>query len=83
MRPIFMHLMSSDSGLATLTKRLEAADFLVAPSHRAVGGIHVRVRTETGDEAEVERIVAEVAPGTRRGTSGAPTMDIKGYREGR
>lgn len=83
MRQMFMHLIASDSQLSRLTKRLEAAAFLVIPSRRASGGIHVRVRTETGDEAEVERIVAEVAPETKRGPGGAPTTDIKGYRQGR
>jgi hypothetical protein len=83
MRQIFLYLIPIDSQLQKLTKRLEAVGFQVAPSQRAVGGVLVRVRTDTGDEGLVERIIAEVAPDTRRGPSGAPTTEVKGYREGR
>jgi hypothetical protein len=76
----FMHLVAKANG-SELERRLTAAGFHVAPSGRRVGGIHVRYRTDTNDEAEIERIVAAVAPGTNRGPDGAPTMTIDGYRE--
>lgn len=76
----FMHLIAGPNE-PELARRLTAAGFRAAQSGRLAGGIHVRYRTESGDEAEIERIVAAVAPGTRRGPDGAPTMSIDGYRE--
>lgn len=76
----FLHIMSSDG--AALTRKLQAAGFRVTPSQRMSGGIHVRVREDTDDRAEVERIVEEVTPGATYGPEGAPTMNIADYRQG-
>ena len=75
-----MHLVANDNE-SELGRRLTAAGFHVAPSGRLAGGIHVRYRTDTNDEAEIEQIVASVSPGAHRGPDGAPTMHIQGYRE--
>jgi hypothetical protein len=76
----FMHLMPGPKE-SELAQRLTAAGLHAAPSGRLAGGIHVRYRTATNDEAEIERIVAAVAPGTSRGPGGAPTVFIEGYRD--
>ncbi|WP_406025979.1 hypothetical protein OH802_05845 [Nocardioides sp. NBC_00850] len=68
---------------ATLTASLTAAGFKVTNSPRMVPSIQVRVREGTGDEAEVNRLVALHAPNAEVMPPGAPVMHIEGYREGR
>lgn len=78
-----LHVMPAQTLEATLRRRLEGAGFRTTPSGRMSGGIHVRVRENTGDEAEVRRIVDEVAPGAEYGPAGSPTHDVVDYRKGK
>jgi hypothetical protein len=77
----FMHIMAGDAE-ATLAAELTSAGFKVAPSGRMSGGIHVRVRVGTADEATVQRITDRVAPSATFGPSGSPTTHLEGYRSG-
>lgn len=70
---MLLHLMAPDEQLVGLTNRLEPLGVQVRPSARMSGGVHVRVREGTDDEAEVQAIVDAVAPNARRGPSGTPT----------
>lgn len=79
----FMHYYGDDNGMAEFMRRLEAAGYRVGPANRDVGGVHIRIREGTGDEADVAQIAAEVAPDLVRGPDGSPTVTLVGYREGR
>lgn len=83
MKQTFLYLMGPDDQISALSRRLKAEEFSVGPSGRMTGGVHVRIREETGDEDLVMRIAGEVAPNVRRGPGGSPSMSIDGYREGR
>ena len=76
-----LHLMAPPDQERELTTRLRSSGFQVSASGRLAGGIHVRVRAGSTDEAEVDRIAAEVAPDARRGPAATPTHDLAGYRE--
>lgn len=63
--------------------RLSAAKFVTADARRLVPhSLHIRIRTGTGDQAEVERVLAEFAPNAEKLPGGSPTVGIVGYREG-
>lgn len=79
----FLHIMAPDDQLKALERRLVAAGFKVAPSKRMAGGLDVRIREQSVDQDEVEALAREVAPDVRWGPSGAPVVDLRGYREGR
>lgn len=76
-----LYLMAPDNQLQALASRLKTQGFSVRPGNRTAVGIQVRVREDTGDEAEVEQIAASVAPDMQRGPSAAPAQIIPGYRE--
>lgn len=80
-RQAFMHVMAPDKQLARLHRRLARRGFRVGPSHRAAGGVHVRVRAGTTDEQIVRDLVAKAAPDGRFGPPGAPTVHLDGYRD--
>ncbi len=78
----FLYLYGGDEQLSVLTKKLEAKGFAVSPAKRMTGGIHVRVRENTEDEATVETLRASLAPDVRQGPGAAPSMSLKDYRAG-
>jgi Tfp pilus assembly protein PilF len=66
-----------------VTARLQAEKFATYDARRAVSySLNIRIRTQTGDQAEVERIITELAPNADRLPSGSPTVGVVGYREG-
>lgn len=67
---------------AALTRAAELAGYKVSDAQRMVPGIMIRVRVGTRDEAEVERLVAENAPGAKPLPGGTPASSIVGYRDG-
>lgn len=78
-----MHIMGPADQLAALTSRLESTGFRVHESRRMPGGIEVRYREGTGDEADVLAAMAAAAPDAKRGpVDGAPSRHFPGYREG-
>lgn len=78
-----LYIVGAGAAEPALRRRLAAEGFDAKPSGRLAGGIHVRIRVGTDDEATVDRIVSEVAPDAARGPSGTPIYDFEGYREGR
>jgi hypothetical protein len=77
----FVHIMAGENE-SILVAALTSAGFKVGPSGRLSGGVHVRVRTGTQDEATVEATAARVAPDAIFGPSGSPTTHLEGYRDG-
>jgi hypothetical protein len=76
-----MHVMAGDNE-SQLAAALVGAGFQVAPARRLVGGIHVRVRTDTTDEETVSEIIERVAPSATLGPSGSlSTTHRDGYRD--
>ena len=63
---------------------LVADGFAVTVGQRAGSPVLVvRVRRESDDKARVEKLVRRLAPEASNAPESAPTMHLKGYREGR
>ena len=77
----FLHIMAGKAD-AELSAALVKVRFKVATSDRMLGGLDVRVRRDTNDEAAVMAIVSRIAPDAVRGPNGTPAMNLRDYRSG-
>lgn len=65
-----------------VASRLRAAQFAVSDAKRMGPALNIRIRRETADQSEVERILSEIAPKAEAIPGGTPTVNLVGYREG-
>jgi hypothetical protein len=66
-----------------VTRELTSRGYDVTNAQRMVPSIQIRVRESTGDKAEVEQVVASLAPDAKLMPEGVPSMNLRGYRDGR
>lgn len=78
----FMTYAVDDAALPALVTALESAGYEVTrPTVRALN-LKVRIRENTGDEAEVKALVDRHAPNATAGPPTTLTRILVGYRDG-
>ena len=91
------HLVSSDmaqtflvygltdaSHAKVITETLTSRGYSVGDANRLVKpSIQIRIRENTGDLAEVEKVIATYDPQATPMPGGTPSMNLAGYRDGR
>lgn len=83
MSQAFLFYVGPADQLDRLADRLRSEGFDVNSAARSIPGVFVRIRQDSADEATVERIAAQTAPGAKRGPDGSPSRSVVGYRDGR
>lgn len=76
--------LSDASRVKLITEALTMKGYLVGDADRLVRpAIQIRIREDTGYRAEVETVISTYAPHATRMPGGTPSVNLRGYREGR
>ncbi len=72
------------SRVKVITEALTSKGYSVGDANRLVKpAIQIRIREDTGDQAEVEKVIATYDPQATPMPGGTPSMNLVGYRDGR
>jgi hypothetical protein len=74
-----LHVLASPDQVAKLSETLQKDGFGV---DRGLGGLYVRVRSDTGDESRVEALVHWTSPQAIFDLPVSPAVNEVGYRAG-
>lgn len=81
---MFLTFALSDADrIRAVTAELTQRGYAVNDAERMVGNaVQIRVRDDSDDRTEVEQVIASLDPNATRLPDSAPSMTIRGYRDG-